>query len=190
MTIFLRFFVLSLFWGIQCFSLEKTPLFDAIERRDSLAIINFFDQIETITLEDAQELIADFYNHYVVQFGPEILSNEEYLKNVDHYRELYHSILEGYGISLEKSLIRNENGSFPEILLCGKKKMGKKGFEAEVPGSLILGGVEILGGSLVWILPLPGTKQLGGLMIADGVRRTFNGLEEMDKENKKNQSSF
>ena len=49
---------------------------------------------------------------------------------------------------------------------------------------MVLGGVEILGGGLVWILPFPGAKQLGGIMIADGVRRTFNGLEEIDEENR------
>lgn len=49
---------------------------------------------------------------------------------------------------------------------------------------MILGGVEILTGSLVWILPIPGAKQLGGIMVADGVRRTFNGLEDLDEQNK------
>lgn len=68
-----------------------------------------------------------------------------------------------------------------EILLC-KKKVAE-----EIPGSVALGGVEILSGALVWILPFPGTKQLGGIMIADGVRRTFNGLEEVGKKNKKHQ---
>lgn len=84
MNIFRFFCVLTLFCSAQCFSLEKAPLFEAIEHRDPLAVIAFFDQIENITSEDACELITDFFDHYVSQFGPEILENEEFLKNLDH----------------------------------------------------------------------------------------------------------
>lgn len=45
----------------------------------------------------------------------------------------------------------------------------------------------MIGGALILVVPIPGCKQLGGIMIADGVRRTFNGLEELDAENKQNQ---
>lgn len=69
-------------------------------------------------------------------------------------------------------------------MLCRKKKK-KIPPAAEVPGSMILGGVEVLVGSLVWVLPFPGTKQVGGIIIGDGLRRTFNGLEELDQENQK-----
>ena len=49
---------------------------------------------------------------------------------------------------------------------------------------MVLGGLEMLSGALVWILPFPGAKQLGVFMVGDGLQRTFNGLEELDKENK------
>ena len=48
---------------------------------------------------------------------------------------------------------------------------------------MIIGGVEILVGALIWIIPAPGTKQLGAILVGDGIRRTFNGLEEVDKQN-------
>ena len=56
-------------------------------------------------------------------------------------------------------------------------------------GSVVIGGVEVLGGALVWVLLASGIKQLGGVMIADGIRRTFDGLTTMDEENKKKQQS-
>jgi hypothetical protein len=60
--------------------------------------------------------------------------------------------------------------------------------QQDIPGSLILGGVEILVGSLVHLLP--GCGWLGKLIIADGIRRGFNGLEEMDDHNKKESRKF
>ncbi|NGX27133.1 MAG: hypothetical protein K940chlam6_01064 [Chlamydiae bacterium] len=173
-------------YASHCFSIDKSLLIEAIERQDISEVVSFFDKIETITWEEAHELITDFYDHYISQFGPEILDNEEYIKNLEHCKGIYHAILEGHGIPLENSLIRYENDLSPSILLCGKKNKKKGKIEAEVPGSMILGGVEILGGSLVWILPFPGARQLGGFIIADGVRRTFNGLEDIDEENKQN----
>lgn len=184
MTLFRSFFVLILSWSIHCFSMDTRDLFQSIEQNDAQAVINFFDKIDVIDLEEAYELISNIYEHYAAQFGPEILSSEEYNKNLKYCRELYHSMLSRYGLSTENSLIHNKHQDSYEILLC---KKSKKKVEAEIPGSVVLGGVEILGGALVWILPFPGTKQLGSIMIADGIRRTFNGLEEIDEENKKNQ---
>lgn len=88
---------------------------------------------------------------------------------------------------IQNSFIDNREGFSEKIILCKKDKKNYTGVDSEVPGSIVLGGVEILGGALVWILPFPTAKQLGSIMIADGIRRTFNGLEEIDKENKNNQ---
>ena len=60
-------------------------------------------------------------------------------------------------------MILHDSNLPPSILLCGERKKNKKDpFEvkAEIPSSLILGAVEILGGALVWILPFPATKEL------------------------------
>ncbi len=54
--------------------------------------------------------------------------------------------------------------------------------DEDIPGSLVLGGVEILVGSFVHLIP--GCAWLGKLIIADGVRRCFNGLEDVDRNNK------
>lgn len=184
MTIFRSFCVLILSWSVHCFSVDTIHLFQAIDRRDSEAVVSFFDKMDPIDLEEARELISNIYEHYIAQFGSEFLNSEEYLKRLEYCKELYHSILRQHGLSIENSLIRNKDQISYEILLCGKKSRNQG--EAEVPGSMILGGVEILSGALIWILPFPGAKQFGGIMVADGVRRTFNGLEEKDEENKKN----
>ena len=73
------------------------------------------------------------------------------------------------------------------VFQCKKRKRSKTVVAAEAPGKVVLGGIEILSGALVWVLPVAGSKQLGGLIIADGMRRTFDGLADLDEENKKKQ---
>ena len=62
--------------------IDKAPLFEAIERRNVSEIVNFFDKIEAITLEEARELITDFYDHYISQFGLLFLINGIVLNGV------------------------------------------------------------------------------------------------------------
>ncbi len=186
MKIIRRYFILVLFWSVHCSAIDITDLFQAIDREDSSAIICFFDQIDLITVEEGRELITNFYEYYADRFGSDIFNNGECLNKLDYFIEIYNSILSKPGFFYEKNMIHKNNMGF-DTLFCQNKKIKK---EKEVPSSMILGGVEILGGSLVWVLPFPGAKQLGGIMIADGVRRTFDGLEEIDKENKKEQYPF
>lgn len=47
--------------------------------------------------------------------------------------------------------------------------------------------MEILAGTLVWILPFPQTKYVGTGIIMDGIRRTFDGVDEKGKDNEKKQ---
>ena len=54
------------------------------------------------------------------------------------------------------------------------------------PADLILGGVEMLVGALICILPIPPAKWLGGVIIADGINRTFNGARDLDEQNRHN----
>jgi hypothetical protein len=183
---FQAFALLLIFIRIQSFAFEKSELFESIYEGDAQKAIGFFDKIESISYEEAHELITEIHQYYVSHFGSGILDNEEYQKQLNRYRNIYHSILRGYGIHLQNSLIENGKGYSKKIIFC-KKDKNSTGLDDEIPGSIVLGGVEILGGALVWILPFPAAKQIGSIMIADGIRRTFNGLEEMDRENKNNQ---
>ena len=76
--IFRKVFVIVLFYGLHCFSLDLEPLFEAIEQGDLSTITKFFDKIDSVTEGEARELIFNFYNHYISLFGPEILDSEEY----------------------------------------------------------------------------------------------------------------
>lgn len=179
MIVFRCFLLLAMFCARQGLSQDITDLFQAVEQGDASAVVNFFDKINTINLDKAYTLISNIYDYYLDQFGPEILNNEEFLKNLDCCRKFYHSIFHQNQLSLEYSLIKNSND---------KRKNNRKNEDAEIPGSMTLGGVEILTGALIWILPFPAAKQLGGIMIGDGVRRTFNGIEEIDENKKKSLS--
>ncbi|MBI5274532.1 MAG: hypothetical protein HY860_05715 [Chlamydiales bacterium] len=53
---------------------------------------------------------------------------------------------------------------------------------------MIIESIEVFAGALVWVLPFSGAKQLGGIIIGDGLRRAFNGLEEIDKEKQERSS--
>ncbi len=130
MKISQAFSLFMIFFNMQCFAFEKSELFESIDQGDAPKVIAFFNQIESITYEEAYELITEIYQHYVSEFGLEILDNEEYQNQLDQYAELYHSILKNYGISLEKSLISNGDDFSTILLLCRKKKKNSTGLEA------------------------------------------------------------
>lgn len=75
-----------------------------------------------------------------------------------------------------------------------KNKKAKKNPEAsssanhgDLPGSVYVGGVETLAGALIFTLGLiyPPAYGVGSALMVDGTRRVFNGLEQVDEENKK-----
>ncbi len=179
------FSLLFLFFSTQCLALDKSELYAAIDQADATKIIDFFNQIESIDHEEATTLITEVYRHYISRFGSEMLSSKEYQDQLNQSKELYHSILSMHGVPLKNSLFKNKYGYTNKYLLCNEGTNNEE-TESEVPGSMIIGGVEILSGALLWILPFPGAKQIGFLIISDGIRRTFNGLEEVEKENQEN----
>lgn len=177
------YYLLILFFSTQCFALDKSELLAAIDQADATKIIAFFNKIDSIDREEASTLITEVYRHCISQFGSEILCSKEYLDQLNQSKDLYHSILSMHGVSLKNSLFKNKYGYTNKYLLCNETTNDDE-TESEIPGSMIIGGVEILSGALLWILPFPGAKQIAMLIISDGIRRTFNGLEEVEKENK------
>ncbi len=51
--------------------------------------------------------------------------------------------------------------------------------EVDYPTTLIIGGIELIVGTLIYILPVPLAKHVGAAVIADGSRRVFNGIEDL-----------
>ena len=178
MNVILKFVFLFVISTCTCFAINEDILINAIEREDANAIIQFFDENETIQLEEAQELIQKITDYYADRFGIEIF-DEAFLDSMENYKSMYYLILQDYGYSIDNFLINSKDMDH-QFFLTGKKSKKK---QKDIPGSVVIGGIEILVGALVWIIPAPGTKQLGAVLVGDGIRRTFNGLEEVDKQN-------
>jgi len=58
-----------------------------------------------------------------------------------------------------------------------------------IPGCMVIGGVEVFCGVLIWILPVPGAQVVGGFMIGDGITRTLDGVTEMSEKNQQRQAN-
>ena len=174
------FLIFIIFWKIHCFSFETSVLYDAIEEQNPLKIIAFFDNVDSISFEESKELLLDIYHHFTDKFGIEVFDNQEYQNLLIKYTHLYHLFLESNELFYKNQSAHDTINFFSKIQLC---KNIENELQRELPGSMILGGVEILSGALLWILPFPGAKQAAGLLLGDGIRRTFNGLEELDKQN-------
>ena len=58
MKIFRKFFVMMVVYATQCFSIDNNILIEAIEHQNISEVINFFDEIKSITWEEANELIT------------------------------------------------------------------------------------------------------------------------------------
>ena len=86
----------------------------------------------------------------------------------------------------EKKIICNAKYSnisiLEEIIKC-KSKKGKTKIDKEIPGGIIIGGIETICGALLWITPF---RAVGAGMMVDGVRRMLNATEEESKKNEKN----
>lgn len=47
-----------------------------------------------------------------------------------------------------------------------------------LPKSIVIGSTEMLIGVLVWVLPYPGTKYFGKILINDGIIRALRSLKD------------
>ena len=184
------FSVILLLSTSYCFASDCSILFAAIERQDVASVIQYFDDLRLDSHADAIEFIDEIHSHYTSVYGEQIIKSDAYVKRLHKCKRLYRTLFQNHNNSHYGECDVRYFSDTTSVLQCKKKKKPKKpGVEAEVHGSVVIGGVEVLGGALVWILPVPGAKQLGGVMIADGIRRTFDGLTIMDEENKKKQQS-
>ncbi len=65
MQLFRNFFLLIVVCSSPCFAINESVLIEAIEQQNISEVMNFFEEIETITWDEAQELITRFYDHYL-----------------------------------------------------------------------------------------------------------------------------
>ena len=59
----------------------------------------------------------------------------------------------------------------------------------ELPANCYIGGVEMLAGALVFLLPIPGAQALSIGIIGDGARRVIDGVVQLGEE-RRNDSNF
>lgn len=80
-------------------------------------------------------------------------------------------------------LNKNNKSNQPKCHLQ-RSKIDSLSLNDELPGNCYIGGCELLAGALIAILPIPGAKFLGGVMVGDGIRRIFDGTLDLDNMRK------
>lgn len=68
--------------------------------------------------------------------------------------------------------------------LCTRKGKPKKIEDDGTPAGVAIGLVEIFAGALACILPFPGARVVGGILIGDGARRVADEGEKLDQKNR------
>lgn len=174
----LFFFSVLFTYHSLCSAVDIIPLTQAIEEQNVNEIISYFDAIDGLSSQEADQFIQDIYSYYANYFGDEAFEGIEYLGQLKYAKRIYDSIFQ------RATMFEVESKS---IKWFTKKKTKKNLIEeqqsGEIPVSMAVGGVEILAGALLWVIPYPGARQLGTLMMADGMRRVFNGAEEAGMKN-------
>lgn len=73
----------------------------------------------------------------------------------------------------------NKNDKKKELIAMSSQSPA---VNTELPGNCYAGACELLSGSLIVILPIPGARWLGGILIGDGIRRVTDGLIQLSDE--------
>lgn len=182
MRAFQKFFV-TIFISSIGFALEPAPLFIAIEERDTDKMISFFDDIKSLSVKEANKFIMDFYQYYVSQYGIEIFNDPGYKDMLYQYKKIYHSLLEKDRSNLKYALIKHEDKYINKILLCRQEEQEDSWWDdIDITDPAFVGGYEIAGGIIIFFLPFPQAKQMGGMAVLDGIRRICNGSTDKDDE--------
>lgn len=126
-----------------------------------------------ISLEEVKEIACSiFLENGALHEESEKLSE---LLNLIFIREDYHSVLS-----------QKDSNTLPlQNLKKEKNKSNSPKSDKEIPGTVIIGAVEVLAGALIWIVPP--FRIIGSGMIMDGTRRLLDEAQEKDKNRKKEQ---
>ncbi len=160
--------------------------------------------VELVIHEDA-EGIREFFSK-MAKDSPTICECKTFIKEVSTELSLF------YNVPLSKFSLKNLTKQLETCIKSTKpaKKslqtstlpflnLYKSGFSLLMPATYpinsysdedfstntVIGLVEMLVGSLLYIIPHPATKIIGGIILADGIARAGGGLIEIDDKNKK-----
>lgn len=130
-----------------------------------------FDNLARSILILSQEIEENFDIQNPLQIAEEF--SYEYILNANLSNEKKSQLLE-----MILMFTNDSHYTFEDIGLFRKKKN-----KIEIPAGIIIGGVEILGGALLCIIPWGPSRAVGAAMMTDGVRRALDSSE--DEENKR-----
>lgn len=191
---------------VKVFSSPLISVIEAIDSENASQVIAVFNTIDSMNVKEAREFLEELYEHYyqvyaelhkrqkrsLTSFFP-VIGHTNLGKNIGvftpevigfggHYqlvKDLIKPCIRDLRKEYSKAGVLNIH-HFSSLLLMANDFEGP-----DLPTDLVVGGVEMLAGALICILPIPGARWLGGTLIADGLHRAFNGITEMDEQNKK-----
>jgi len=195
----LRFFIFALLiFGQRLYPTNVDRMIEAIDSQSSSQIIAVFDSMESMTFKEARHFINELYDHYHQARGCDLqkprkksfFSSLSFVtcdcnwgKNLGSLIQHHPFFPSAFMSHLTPPLVNM--GMYTKIHQIKSLLLTCSDFDDDVlPADLVLEGVEMLVGALICILPFPPAKWLGGVIVADGINRTFNGVREVDEQNR------
>jgi len=173
--------VLKLILGVLYFSSFSFSMEDSKEYLETQGaeIISSFDFLENSieSVHDAKLILRQFVN--IIESANDI--------HLDFALGYQFAISELRGLNISQDAQKKINHVISALIDTNDISdfshfVSNQDDNTDIPGSMIIGGVEILVGGLLHLVP--GCSWIGKAAIADGLRRGFNGLEELDEKNK------
>lgn len=166
---------ISLLWLCNIYSLDEKILIQKIDEQNTEEIIQLFEENRNITFLEAKELLQRVYQHYNQPFEESILQYEQG-EIIEFIKDTYLTAFAVFGVNVKDHLLRYYINETPESAMgvFNSNSIVKR----HLPRSIIVGGTEMLIGVLVWILPSPGTKYVGKILINDGIIRALRSLKD------------
>lgn len=177
------------------FVFSSTPnlphLIEVIDSENADQIGNLFDSSQNVSIEEGRKFVSKFIREFEAKFNVTVDINElkcilfDFLDNEECSLDLKKDLA-----AIFNKLLIQRNYSFefasPSYIyyfLSENKTPAEP--DKEIPGGVVIGGLETVAGALLWVTPF---RKLGIALMADGVRRMLNVAEEMDKEKNKNKN--
>lgn len=161
-------------YSLTLFGFNTTELCQALESGNLETINNTLKQSELLSKDELQEIASKMIVYFSEKYDLDLSNDELFLNNLVIYNDLFN-----LNINQTKPFLPVYDYRYGRAVACA----GHLPTENEIPGRVVLGGIEVFSGILVWILPVPGATQLGVFLIGDGLRRTFDELEIIEQFN-------
>lgn len=174
---------LLLLWTSNVHSIDEKILIQKIDEQNATEIIQLFEDSRDLTLKEAEGLLQKVYCHYNQPFENKIFKYEQE-EVIEFIKNTYLASFAIFGLNLKDRFLRyyamphSPKSPIDELhYLFGRNNV----FKVDMSRSRVVGGTEILIGTLVWILPCPGAKDIGSILINDGITRACSPLKKRGK---------